>query len=159
MKDFVRPRCNQKLLFSGRINGLDMIRLNFYQTFVLCAIKLVHYLKGSDSRICAFESRQRQQFIYSSACDTIHFAYLLIASKIKHGNVENKATASPRKHGMVFELTWKDALWLGRHAFCSIFQRSRQHLELSKLFSESIRVSNQKDLLTVARKAIKMWKL
>ena len=160
MKDFVRPRCNQKLFFSSRINGLDMIRLNFYQTFVLCAIKLVHYLKGSDSRICALESRQRQQFIYSSACDTIHFAYLLIASKIKHGDIENKATASSRKHDIVFELTWKDALWLGRHAFYSIFQRSRQHyVELGKLFSESIRVSNQKDLLTVARKAIKMWKL
>jgi hypothetical protein len=85
---------------------------------------------------------------------------LLIASKIKHGDIENKATASSRKHDMAFELTWKDALWLGRHAFYSIFQRSRQHyVELGKLFSESIRVSNQKDLLTVARKAIKMWKL
>jgi telomerase reverse transcriptase len=50
MKDFVRPRCSQTLLFSSCINGIEMVRLNFYQTFLLCAIKLIHYVHESQTR-------------------------------------------------------------------------------------------------------------
>ena len=77
MKAFVRPRCCQKLLFSSCINGIDMIRLNFFQTFILCAIKLKYYLNGS-----GYTSLKNHQFIYNSACDTIQFAFLLIKPNI-----------------------------------------------------------------------------
>ena len=151
MKDFVRPRCNQKLLFSSQINGIDMIRLNFYQTFVLCAIKLVHYLNGSGVSLSGHE-----QFIYNSACDTIHYAFLLISSKLKHGGLQ--IVSSTNTDSSVFQLEWKDALWLGRHAFSSVFGRrgKQKYAKLCKLFLDE-RVSNRKDLLAVTRQALKMW--
>ena len=153
MKDFVRPRCSQKLLFSSRINGIDMIRLNFYQTFVLCAIKLNHYLNG-----CGATSLRNHHFIYNSACDTIRFAFLLISSKIKHGNA--KRSSPPTAIGASFQLVWEDALWLGRHAFCSVFQKSgRHHKELCNLFSNSARYRNSEELLAVTRRAMKLFPL
>ena len=155
MKDFVRPRCSQKLLFSSCINGIDTIRMNFYQTFMICAIKLVHYLSGSGIS----SLRGHQQFIYSSACDTIHFAFLLISSKLKHGNVRTVSSYTNDDMGS-FQLAWKDALWLGRHAFYSVFQRSgKQYAQLGKLFSESQRVTNPNNLLAVTRQALKIWSL
>jgi len=153
MKDFVRPRCNQKLLFSSCINGVDMIRLNFYQTFVLCAIKLVHYLNGSGVSITGHE-----QFIYNSACDTIHYAFLLISSKLKHGGLQIASSTDTNVDSSKFQLEWNDALWLGRHAFFSVFGRlgKGQYVKLCKLFVDE-RVSNRKDLLVVSRKALKLW--
>ena len=151
MKDFVRPRCNQKLLFSSQINGIDMIRLNFYQTFVLCAMKLLHYLNGSGVSLSGHE-----HFIYNSACDTIHYAFLLISSKLKHGGLQ--IVSSTNTDSSVFQLEWKDALWLGRHAFSSVFGRrgKQKYAKLCKLFLDE-RVSNRKDLLAVTRQALKMW--
>jgi len=153
MKDFVRPRCNQKLLFSSQINGIDMIRLNFYQTFVLCAIKLVHYLNGS-----GVSSSGHEQFIYNSACDTIHYAFLLISSKLKHGDVQIVSSTDTNMDSSMFQLEWKDALWLGRQAFSSVFTRlgKQKYAKLCKLFVDE-RVSNRKDLLVVSRKALEMW--
>ena len=59
-----------------------------------------------------------------------------------------------------FQLAWKDALWLGRHAFYSVFQRSgKQYAQLGKLFSESQRVTNPNNLLAVTRQALKIWSL
>ena len=153
MKDFVRPRCNQKLLFSSQINGIDMIRLNFYQTFVLCAIKLVHYLDGSGVSLSGHE-----QFIYNSACDTIHYAFFLISSKLKHGGLQIASSTDTNVDSSMFQLEWKDALWLGRHAFSSVFTRlgKQKYVKLCKLFLHE-RVSNQKDLLVVSRKSLKIW--
>ena len=153
MKDFVRPRCNQKLLFSSCINGMEMIRLNFYQTFVLCAIKLVHYLDGSGVSLSGHE-----QFIYNSACDTIHYAFLLISSKLKHRGVRMVSSTDTNVDSSMFQLEWNDALWLGRHAFFSVFRRlgKGKYAKLCKLFLDE-RVSNREDLLIVSRKALKMW--
>jgi len=152
MKDFVRPRCSQKLLFSSCINGIDKIRLNFYQTCLLCAIKTIHYINGS-----GITSLNHEQFIYSSACDTIQFAFLLISSKLKNGNMRTDLSHTKI---IAFQLEWKDALWLGRHAFFSVFRRSRkQHAKLCDLFCESSRLSNPKDLLAVTRQALQMFPL
>lgn len=153
MKDFVRPRCSQKLLFSSCINGIDMIRLNFYQTFLLCAIKTIHYMNGT-----GISSLKHQQFIYNSACDTIQFAFLLITSKIKHGHV--RTLSSSTESDVTFQLAWKDALWLGRHAFLSAFQREgKQYAELCQLFSESSRTKIREGLLAVTRRALKTFPL
>ena len=153
MKDFVRPRCNQKLLFSSQINGMDMIRLNFYQTFVLCAIKLLHYLNGIGVSLTGHE-----HFVYNSACDTIHYAFLLISSKLKHGSVQTVSSTNTNIDSFEFQLEWKDALWLGRHAFSSVFGRlgKGKYVKLCQLFLDE-RVSNRKDLLVVSRKALSMW--
>eukprot|EP00985_Skeletonema_marinoi_P023407 scaffold15607_cov89-Skeletonema_marinoi.AAC.1 len=63
MKGFVRPRCNQQLLFSRRINSIDRVRLNFYQTLLLCAIKTIHYIDCID---IAIKSKKQHNFVYDS---------------------------------------------------------------------------------------------
>ncbi|KAL9189317.1 hypothetical protein ACHAXT_011807 [Thalassiosira profunda] len=150
MKDFVRPRCSQKLLFSSHINGIDTIRLNFYQTFVLCAVKTRHYIQNGAG---TSSLTHQQRFVYDSACDTIQFAFLLISSKIKHGKAPSIASST-------FELPWDDALWLGRHAFFSVFRKGgKPCAELCKMFSESSRASNRTDLLAVSRRALTSFPL
>jgi len=155
MKDFVRPRCSQTLLFSSCINGIEMVRLNFYQTFLLCAIKLIHYVHESESRTALLT---HQHFIYRSAVDTIRYAYSLISSKIKHGN--ERAAKSPDEDCMTFQLARRDALWLGRHAFFRVFRRSGSNCaQLCCLLFEPSRPSNLKMLLEVTRRARRMFPL
>ncbi|KAL3806601.1 hypothetical protein ACHAXA_011159 [Cyclostephanos tholiformis] len=156
MKDFVRPRCSQKLLFSSCINGIDMVRLNFYQTFSLCAIKLIHYMNEYDSGMA---SLTHEHFIYVSVIDTIRYAYLLIMSKIKYGN-EMAPKFLHEKDGMTFQLAWRDALWLGRHAFIRVFKKSgARYAQLCSLFSESSSPPNMKKLLKVTKWARRMFPL
>jgi len=148
MKDFVRPRCTQRLLFSSRINDLGTVRVNFYQAFLLCAIKTRHYING-----LGLSSLKHEEFIYRSACDTIKFAFLLITSKIKRGNDGLLSSLSDK-----FQLKWEDALWLGRHAFFSVFRESgNEYATLSRKFCESSRSTTRKDLLAVTERASAMF--
>ena len=119
MKGFVRPRCNQQLLFSSRINNIDSVRLNFYQTVLLCAIKTTHYIESID---IAFSSKKQSTFFYDSVCDTIQYTFLLISLKLKND----------------FVLCWEDALWLGKHAFSSVLKtKAQRHECLADLFAET----------------------
>lgn len=165
MKDFVRPRCCQRLLFSSDVNRIDMIRLNFYQTFLLCAVKLVYYIRSGRGET----STQHQQFIYDSACDTIHFAFSLISSKIKHGDWRTSSSSTNRR-SLNFQLSWKDALWLGKHAFRHVL-RKRSETETQKMqmlchlfsdFSRSLGMEpsgSERELLAVTRRALRQFPL
>ena len=140
MKGFVRPRCNQQLLFSSHINSIEIVRLNFYQTMLLCAIKTTYYIESSGMGL----SSKKQHFIYNSACDTIRYAFLLISSKLKHD----------------FHLRWTDALWIGKHAFCSVFRR-KKYENMKQLFvsSRKLQGSNREDLFNVTKRAEKLFNL
>ena len=160
MKGFIRPRCCQRLLFSSCINRLRTVRLNFYQTFILCAIKTAHCLLRSGGKNPWIHER----FLYAAACDTINFGFLLISSKIKHGKMPT--ALSPSRNSKPFRLAWKDALWLGKHAFLSVFRRVKvlcvpqqqyHHSKLCRMFSEPLRAANRKDLLAVSRQALKSF--
>lgn len=137
MKGFVRPRCNQQLLFSRRINSIDSVRLNFYQTCLLCAIKTIHYIDSID---VALSSKKHYNFIYDSACDTIQYTFLLISSKLKND----------------FDLLWEEALWLGNHAFSSVLKtKTARNESLADLFSEKRDLQGLKraDLVNIAKQA------
>ena len=156
MKNFVRPRCCQNLLFSSCINGLETIRLNFYQTFLLCAIKTIHYISRKNqcnTFTTAVSNHQHCSFIFYSVCETIRFAFLLISSNIK---------GSPVKNDKRFELAWRDALWLGKHAFFSIIRKEeRLYGGLRHFFSESrdFPMATRMDLLNVSKRALKLFPL
>jgi telomerase reverse transcriptase len=141
MKGFVRPRCNQQLLFSSHINSIEIVRLNFYQTMLLCAIKTTYYIESSGMGL---SSKKQHNFIYNSACDTIRYAFLLISSKLKHD----------------FHLRWTDALWIGKHAFCSVFRR-KKYENMKQLFvsSRKLQGSNREDLFNVTKRAEKLFNL
>lgn len=134
MKDFVKPRCRQQLLFSSFVNGPDTIRINFYQTFMLCAIKTIHYLKNTGSK--CFD------FVHRIACNTIHYSFRLISS--------NNAP---------YCLTLKEAMWLGRHAFYTIIGREDDFGQLQCLFREKRGepIDSRKELLAASKKALNSW--
>lgn len=144
MKDFVKPRCHQQLLFNSSINSVDTVRVNFYQTFLLCAIKTVHYVRngsGDDGPV------KHCQFIYDSACDTIQFAFVLLSSK-------------SMSYQNMFQLKWKEVLWLGRHAFHSALKRAgKQFRELCNLFAESrdVILSNRLELIAASKRALELF--
>ena len=119
MKDFVRPRCSQKLLFSSSVNSLERIRLNFYEAFVLCARKTCHYLRNTEV------SRASHAYIFDCACDSIVFAHHLIASKMKHD------AARPSK----FQLNRKDAMSIGKYAFFKTLIREPRLAQLGERFA------------------------
>lgn len=137
MKGFVRPRCNQQLLFSSRINSIDSVRLNFYQTSLLCAIKTMHYI---DSIGIDLSSKKQHIFVYDSVCDTIQYTFLLISSKLKSD----------------FQLCWGDAFWLGKRAFVHVLKtKTERHKHLKDMFSESreIKCLNRGDLVRITKPA------
>ncbi len=143
MKGFVRPRCNQQLLFSSRINSIDSVRLNFYQTLLLCAIKSIHYI---DSIGIVLSSKKQHNFIYDSVCDTIQYTFLLISSKLKND----------------FHLCWGDALWLGKRAFSHVLKtKTEQHECLKDLFSESREMQYliRGDLINITKGAANLFNL
>jgi telomerase reverse transcriptase len=143
MKGFVRPRCNQQLLFSRRVNSIDRIRLNFYQTLLLCAIKTIHYIDSID---IAISSKKQHNFVYDSVCDTIQYTFLLISSKLKND----------------FNLSWEDALWLGKHAFSSVLKtKTERHECLVDLFSESrnFQCLNRAELVSITKQAKHLFSL
>ncbi len=143
MKGFVRPRCNQQLLFSRRINSIGSVRLNFYQTCLLCAIKTIHYIDSID---IAFSSKKQNSFIYDSACDTIQYTFLLISSKLKDD----------------FDLRWEEALWLGKHAFSSALKtKTVRHESLADLFSETrdLQCWKRADLVHITKQAKNLFNL
>jgi telomerase reverse transcriptase len=143
MKGFVRPRCNQQLLFSSRINSIDSVRLNFYQTFLLCAIKTIHYI---DCIGTVSSSKKQRNFIHDSVCDTIQYTFLLISSKLKDD----------------FHLCWGDAVWLGKRAFSHVLKtKTKRHKCLKDLFSESreLRCLNRVDLVNITKRAGNLFSL
>ncbi len=121
MKDFVRPRCSQRLLFSSRVNGPETIHMNFYISILLCAIKTVFYVEECSG----VHLTKHFKFIHAAACDTIKFAHYLVTS----------SNQSDER----FDLNQKDALWLGKHAFLTaIEKKGRAFAQLNQMFSRSM---------------------
>jgi telomerase reverse transcriptase len=143
MKDFVKPRCRQQLLFSSFLNSPDTIRVNFYQTFMLCAMKTMHYLKSGD----IVKAVKNVNFVYKVALDTIQYAFILISSASR-ASPDGTATTA-----LAYKLTLKEALWLGRHAFFSIMDKPFQ-----KMFREKrdAPLGNRRDLLDASKRAMEL---
>jgi hypothetical protein len=149
MKNFVKPRCSQHLLFSSKVNGPETIRINFYQTFLLCATKTVHYLKTSGYA-------NRFDFVYKIARDTILYSYSMISSDARaKSNQGGSGTASP------YCLTLKDATWLAHHAFYATMKNEVGFRQLLHLFREkrNVPIDNRQELIDAAKKALSSWPL
>ena len=147
MKDFVKPRCRQQLLFSSFVNSPDTIRINFYQTFMLCAQKTLQYLKRSGGASHA----KHFNFIYRIAYDTILYSHSLISqSRGELGMDEND-------FNLPYCLTLKEAIWLGRHAFYTMLDGSSR--DLREVFYElrNMPVDKRNVLLNASKMALNTW--
>lgn len=148
MKDFVKPRCRQQLLFSSVVNSPETIRINFYQTFLLCATKTMHYLKSVGGWHV-----KRTDFIYHVVCDTIHYAHLLISSGCDKSSRDENDDKKP------YCMSLKEGLWLGRHAFYTVIGREDGFEKLRSSFHErkNVKVRNRAELKNATEKAQKSW--
>ena len=149
MKDFVKPRCRQQLLFSSFVNRKETIQVNFYQTFMLCTMKTVHYLKSGGSGHTA-----RFHYVYSTACDTIHYSYSLISSTLR-----DSSSLYANNKELACALSLKEALWLGRHAFYTMMGKESELRQLRGLFRDrrDVAIDNRQELIAAATKALELW--
>ncbi|KAL7479443.1 hypothetical protein ACHAW6_005173, partial [Cyclotella cf. meneghiniana] len=151
MQDFVKPRCHQQLLFSSFINSPNTVRVNFYQTFMICAIKTTHYLKTAGVNM----SPKKGDFVYNAVCDTIHYAFLLISSRTRD------TSGQAARNEFASKLSLKDAFWLGKRAFYTVIGRESGFKHLRRLFREvrSETVGNRKDLVLASKRGLDSWPL
>ncbi len=114
LKTFVRPRC-QSLLFDPHINSTTVIAINFYQMFLLCAVKAVDYIESSEMTM-----RSNQEFICRSIDEAISYARGLIMCRLRRDSLSLDTLNRPEGGA---DLSQESALWLGRHAFSVSFRR------------------------------------
>lgn len=150
MKYFVEPRCRQQLLFSSFVNSPDTIRINFYHTIMLCALKTLHYMERSGGSSHA----KHFKFVYRIAFDTIQYSHSLISQLRGELGMDENSCPLP------YCLTLAEAIWLGRHAFYTVIRESR-FKDLREFFSEhrNMPVDNRNVLINASKMALDTWPL
>lgn len=143
MRTFVRPRC-QKLFFDTTINSELDIQINFHQALSYAAIKSVNYImQGLDGGI-----RQNLRYVFSCVISLIKYTHGLIHSRLlsKNDEIASKSSIMIEKN---------DALWLGSHAFETIYRRAgnQDFRDISKslqIFRKNLKTKAQSKTLNVS---------
>jgi len=148
MKDFVRPRC-QAILFDNKVNSVSVIALNFYQVQAFCAVKVAKYLNRSHLSII----KNNVKFLSISIQENILFTCNLISSRIKNTNQSGDFFLCKERN---------KALWLGLHAFISVFgylRRYRKILSALKSFQKQEDLHSKDTLILqeLAKKALEQF--
>jgi telomerase reverse transcriptase len=102
MKTFVRPRCSP-ILFDSAINSRSVQRSNFYQLFVLAAVKTTEHLRSS-GMLANVDSNL--PFLDSCIDSTVSYAYSLLSSRLSKSRMQLQRPV---------------AFWLGLRAFADVF--------------------------------------
>jgi hypothetical protein len=140
MKTFVRPRCIP-ILFDN-FNSSATQRANFYQLFVLAAVKTAEYIRSS--RIIS-SIGSNIPFLETCIDSTISYSYALILGRLHHGKTLQGV-----------ELARPVAFWLAWHAFAAVFCRFGELRPLATMLREKIdRVSVSKRVRLAAEEAKK----
>ncbi|CAD7699116.1 unnamed protein product [Ostreobium quekettii] len=109
---YLRPKCHP-LLFDPAVNGPATIRLNIYQAFLLCAVKL----HCSVSAI-SWSRRPRQSVLLSAIQSAISYMGRLLRSRM--------ATAQKSTGGGCGNTVSRcHVTWLGLTGFCFILRRKQ----------------------------------
>ena len=102
MKTFVRPRCTP-ILFDCVINSRNTQRSNFYQLFVLAAVKTTEHLRSSGMLI---NVDSNLAFLDKCIDSTISYAYSLLSGRLSKSRMQLQRPV---------------AFWLGLKAFADVF--------------------------------------
>jgi len=151
MRFFVKPRCIP-ILFDSRINSESTIMINYHQMMTMAAIKSLHYIhQGLD-----ITNLSNERFISDSIKYVIHYAYNLIHSRLRSSSNDVIKHEHPRYLNF---LAFHDALWLGLHAFETVYKDSKhaQFLPRSHVLSTNrrkLQIQNDSDLSDIARRAL-----
>ncbi|OAY39391.1 telomerase reverse transcriptase isoform X4 [Manihot esculenta] len=152
--DFMRPKCHP-IFFDSNINSGSVVRLNIYQSFLLCAMKF-HCYVSEMMYICKLHPISHLKIIGRS----LRYMYLLIKKKMRSANTGSYFHP-------VLQLAAEEVEWLGLNAFIKVLKRKQsRHKELlcmlnSKLLAHKINgtVSSQLSYAVDSSHSSVMWKI
>lgn len=121
MTSFIRPRC-QTIFYDSLIVSNETAEINFYQAVMLTAVKAIAYLGALPGKV----SRNKSYVCYCID-DVILYGFSLIRRRLIRGTTdrmgdEKRGNSLGRKN--IGSMSQKKALWLGRHSFQHVLQKS-----------------------------------
>ncbi|KAL8088758.1 hypothetical protein AgCh_038515 [Apium graveolens] len=138
--DYLRPKCHP-IFYDSNINSAEIIRLNIYQAFVICAMKF-HCYMADISGICNLEPRSCLKTI----CSALRYMNILIRKRMK--SVHLDCNLHP-----VLKLKNGEVKWLGLTAFVKVLKRKElRHKELLSLLKNQLQISDWPDNVSSAMK-------
>jgi telomerase reverse transcriptase len=120
MKTFVRPRCSP-ILFHSVVNSRNTQRSNFYQLFVLAAVKTAEHLRSS-GMLANVDSNL--PFMDKCIDSTISYAHSLLAGRLSRGRLQLQRPV---------------AFWLGLRAFADVFTMFPELRRLTTLLLDRLK--------------------
>ncbi|KAK0574631.1 hypothetical protein LWI29_026501 [Acer saccharum] len=123
---FVRPKCHP-IFFDSNINSADVVRLNIYQVFLLCAMKFHCYVSELSSiwKLC---TRSYLKIIERS----LRYLHLLIKKRMQSVNIGPNFCP-------VLQLEEGEVEWLGLNAYVQVLKRKQsRHKELLSLLRSKL---------------------
>ena len=126
MKMFVQPKC-YPILFDGNINSKQVVLINIYQVFLLCAIKFHCVVKS-------LKKKSNEHFFFSNVInEMIVYFNSLILSRINSLQVRNFFPV------LIKEFSFRDVKYLALFAFHLILNKKQtRYLSLLSYLSNQI---------------------
>ncbi|XP_050262152.1 telomerase reverse transcriptase-like isoform X1 [Quercus robur] len=122
---FMRPKCHP-IFFCSNINSADVVRLNIYQAFLVCAMKFHCYVCDL-TYIC----KLRKGFYLKMIQKSVRYMYKLIKKRIRSAYCYSDIQP-------ILQLEEEEVGWLGLYAYIQVLKRkeSRHKQLLSSLRCE-----------------------
>ncbi|KAL7603250.1 hypothetical protein Lser_V15G15665 [Lactuca serriola] len=132
--NYLRPKCHA-IFYDSKINSASVVRLNIYQSFVICAMKFHCYVCDL-SNIYKFESGSYMNIIHNS----LRFMYKLMKKRM-YSCVVNMIDDSLRP---ILRVKRREMEWLGLRAYLEVLKRKqgryKEVLSLLELKLKSLNV-------------------
>ncbi|XP_010257254.1 PREDICTED: telomerase reverse transcriptase isoform X2 [Nelumbo nucifera] len=124
--DYMRPKCHP-IFYDSNINSAAVVRLNVYQSFLLCAMKF-HCYVCELSKACILPAAFHSKIIQNS----FRFMYNLIKKRVH--SVHLGLSFHP-----ILQLNREEVEWLGLTAYIRVLRRKQsRHIELLSLLRSKL---------------------
>ncbi|KAK9123509.1 hypothetical protein Sjap_013111 [Stephania japonica] len=124
--DYLRPKCHP-IFYDSNINSVAVVRLNIYQSFMLCAMKFHCYVCDMLSS-CKFDA----EFYFKMILYSLRYMHKLIKKRMHSLNTELEIRP-------LLELKKKEVEWLGLKAYIRILKiKQSRHSELISLLKSEL---------------------
>lgn len=118
LRNYMRPKCHP-IFYDSNINSAAVVRLNIYQSFLLCSMKFHCYIRAL-SNICKLEPRHYFDIIEKS----FRYMYMLIKKRMYSINLGSNLHP-------ILRLRKEEVEWLGFNAYSQVLKRKQsQYKEL-----------------------------
>ncbi|XP_071739579.1 telomerase reverse transcriptase [Rutidosis leptorrhynchoides] len=128
--DYLRPKCHA-IFYDSHINSAAVVRLNIYQTFLLCAMKFHCYLCDLLDT-CCFDSGSHMAIIHNS----IRYMYKLMKKRMYSVDVDTSLRP-------ILKVKKREVEWLGLTAYFEVLKRKQsRYKELPSLLKFKLKPLN-----------------